>query len=149
MGRVAKKNMLREFDEGGVCAIAFTPSQLHDAEVATLAIAKTGADGVEQFVDGCAGHQIGEGLAAGGEIATLTERDHLFDQRTHGFCFGQSGFDALFQNERGDQVAKQRAAVGSVAAQCPSCNFVAHVLNPSFEFQVSSFRLKSEQLLET
>src|SRR5579863_5542122 len=97
----------QKFDEGVVGAVAFSPSSAHDAEVAAIAIAKTGADGVEEFVDGSASHQICERLAAGGKISALAERDHLFDLRAHGFGFGDGGFDSLFEDERGDQIPQQ------------------------------------------
>ena len=89
----------QEFDEGVVGAVAFSPSGANDAEVSAVAIAETRADGVKQFVDGGAGHQICERLTTSGEISAFAQRDHLFDLWTHGFGFGYRGLDSFFEDE--------------------------------------------------
>ena len=54
-----------------VGAVAFAESSADDAEVAAVAIAEARADGVEEFVDGCAGHEVRECLATGREVTAL------------------------------------------------------------------------------
>jgi len=96
-----------EFDEGVVGSITFAESSTNDAEVATVAIAKAGTDGVEQFVDSGTGHELRESVTAGGEISALAQRDHLFDLWAHGFRFGHRGLDSFFENERSDQIPQE------------------------------------------
>jgi hypothetical protein len=116
----------QEFDEGVVSAVTLAPSRPDDAQVTAVAIAEAGADGVEEFVDGGAGHQVREGLAAGGEISALAESNHFLDLWAHGFGFGDGGLHSLFEDKRSDQVPQQGAAVRGVTSQFPSCYFVAH-----------------------
>src|SRR5580704_133815 len=116
----------QKFDEGVVSAVAFAPTGANDAQITTIAVAKTRADGVEELVHGGAGHKISERLPTRGQVAALAEGNHLLDQRSHGFGLGDGGLNALFDDERGDQVAQQGAAVRRVTSQFPSSYFVAH-----------------------
>jgi hypothetical protein len=116
----------QEFDEGVVGSVAFSPAGTDDAKVAAVAIAEAWSDGVKQFVDGGAGHQVRQGLTASGEISALAEGDHFLDLWAHGFGLGDSGLDPLFKDERSNQVPQQGAAVRGVTSQFPSCYFVTH-----------------------
>src|SRR5580704_26016 len=91
-----------ELDEGVVGAVTLPPAGANDAQVTAVAVSKARTDGVEELVDGGTGHQKGEGLTARGQVAALTESDHLFDQRSHGLGFGDGGLYALFNDQRSD-----------------------------------------------
>jgi hypothetical protein len=103
-----------QLDEGVVGAIALAPSGTDNAQVSALPVAKAGTDGVKQLGHGLAIHQVSGGLAASREIATLAERDHLLDLGAHGLCLGDRGLDALFDEERRDQVPQQGTAMARV-----------------------------------
>jgi hypothetical protein len=115
-----------EFDEGLFGAIALLEAGLDDAQVAALAIAVARGHGVEEALDGDIGHQERECLTARVEIALLAEGDHFFDQRTDSLRLGDGGLDAIFNDDGGDQVAQQSAAVAGVASEFESCIAMAH-----------------------
>src|SRR5579863_9869853 len=116
----------QKFDEGVIGAVAFAPSGADNAQVAAITIAEARSDGVKQFVDCGAGHEVSQGLTARGEIPALAEGNHFLDLWAHGFGFGDSGLDSLFEDERSDQIAQQGATVRGVTSQFPSCYFVTH-----------------------
>src|SRR5580704_10214948 len=129
-----------EFDERRVSAVALAPTGSDNTQVSTFAVPEPGGDGVEKLVHCGTRHEIGDGLAARGQIAALAQRDHLLDQRTQGLGLGHSGLDSLFDDERSHQVPQQGAAVAGVTSQFPSCYFVTHRESFISKFPGSGFR---------
>src|SRR5579863_7666725 len=116
----------QEFDERVIGAVAFAPPSADNAQVAAITIAEARSDGVEELVDGGAGHEVSERLTAGGKVSALAEGNHFLDLWAHGFGFGDGGLDSLFEDERSDQIPQQGATVRGVTSQFPSCYFVTH-----------------------
>src|SRR5262249_17926706 len=114
------------FDEGLISAIALLPCGADDARIAAVAVAKARTDGVEKLLQRFVGHDVGCGLAAGGEVSALAQRDHLFDGRAKRLGFGDRGLDALFDDQRSDHVAQQRAAVRCGTSEFVAGYFVTH-----------------------
>src|SRR5579864_4108400 len=115
-----------QFQKSLVGSVALVPPGADDARVAAVAVAETGANGVEQLHDGFVGHQVTAGLTARSQITALAKRDHFFDQRTRCLRLGNGRLDALLHNHGGDQIAEQRAPVRGVSSEFVSCNFVTH-----------------------
>ena len=84
-------------------------------------------------------------LALGMGVAALAERDHLLDVRAHGLGFGLGGLNAVFEDQRGHQVAQKRAPVRGVTSEFPSCFAVTHgflsIVNSGFEQIFASLEL--------
>src|SRR5579859_3876272 len=116
----------QQFEKSLVCAVPFIPGGADDAGVSAVAVAETGAYGVEQLHHGFVGHQVRGGEAARREIAPLAERDHFLDERARRFGFRNGRFDALLDNDGGDQVTEQRTPMRRVPSEFVSCNFVTH-----------------------
>src|SRR5574341_784147 len=116
----------QQLDEGLLAAIALPPARAHDAQVAALAVAEARRDGVKQLLHRFAGHQVGRRLAARRQVAALAQGDHALHVRAHGLGLGHRGLDAFLQDERGHQVAQQRAPVTGVAAEFRTCDSMSH-----------------------
>ena len=61
-----------------------------------------------------------------GDSTFFAERDHLLDVSLHCLRLGDGGLDALFDDQRGDEVPQQSAPVRCVPAQFPSCYTMTH-----------------------
>src|SRR5262249_15266180 len=97
----------QKFDKRLVGTVTFLPTGADDSQETAVAIPETRRNRVKQFANGFTRHQVRSGLTAGSQVSALAQCDHLFHVRTQGFGFGQSGFNALFDNERRDQVTQQ------------------------------------------
>ncbi len=115
-----------EFDVGHLGGVAFADAGARDAEVATLTRAVARSDDGEEAIDRVRRHHVGEGLAAGVDIAFLAEGDHLLDEGTDGLALSDGGLDAVIDDDRGDEVAEDGAAVARVAAEFEACIAVTH-----------------------
>jgi hypothetical protein len=58
--------------------------------------------------------------------AILAQRNHLLNQRLGRLGLGNGGVNAIVQNNRGNKVAKQSAAMAGIASQLESAITVAH-----------------------
>ena len=65
-------------------------------------------------VDGFGSDEVGESLAAGMDGAALAEGDHLLDQWLGGLALGHRGFDAGIENDGGDEISEDGAAVAGI-----------------------------------
>src|SRR5271167_3718631 len=120
-----------KLDERDFSAIAPAETALNDAHIAAFTVAEAWRDGIEQLGYSIARHQVRRGLPPRRHITTLAEGDHLLHVRAHGLGLGQGGLNALFRDQRGYQVAQQRAPVFGVPSQLPSCSTMTHFRNPS------------------
>src|SRR3974390_120532 len=59
-------------------------------------------------------------------IALLAQRNHLFHVRTDSLGLGYGRLNAVFHDNRRDQVAQQCAAVAGVASEFETCIAMAH-----------------------
>src|SRR5258706_11250931 len=124
--RVQRLLAAEEFDERLFAAIALAEAGEHDAGISAFAIAEARSNGIKEPGDGSAGHEIGAGLAARGNVATLAQSDHLLHFGTHGFGLGDGGLNALFHDQRSDQIAQKRATRAGIALKLPTCITMTH-----------------------
>src|SRR5690242_20002297 len=104
----------KQFNESLVSAIALLKAGTDDAEVAAITVSETGTDGVEKLGHGFLGHQVRHSLTASGEVAAFPQGNHFLYVRPHGLGLGNRGLDTLFENQRRDQIAQQRATMARV-----------------------------------
>ena len=105
-----------ELDEGLFGSVAFLEAGADDAEIAAGAVSVARGYGVKQAGDGFPGLQIGEGQAAGMQVASLAQGDQLFDVRTRSLGLGDRRLHPVLEKNGRDQVAQQGAAVAGVAS---------------------------------
>ena len=60
--------------------------------------------------------------------ATLAQGNHLLHQRLGGLALGDGGLDTVHENDRGNEVAEDGAAVTGIAAQLEPCIAMTHEL---------------------
>src|SRR5215469_10611906 len=116
----------KQLDVGHLAGIAAARAGANDAAVAAVAVGVARSNGAEEAIDGLGRQQVRERLAAGVNAAILAERDHALNQRTSGLGLGHSRVNAVVNNDGGDEVAKQGAAMAGVATQLESAFTVAH-----------------------
>src|SRR5438477_2362062 len=116
----------QQLDEDFFRAIATLVALADDAQISALAVAKARRDGIEEPRDRLASHEPRASQAARGEIAALAQSDHVLDVRAHGLGLDGGGFNALFHNDRGHQIAQQGTAVTGVASEFPTCDTMSH-----------------------
>src|ERR1039458_4778741 len=114
------------FDERLGAAVSLAEAGQNDAGIAAIAVAKARADRVEQLVDRLWRHQERRGQTAVWNPAFFAERNHLLDVGLHELGLGDGGLDALFHDQRGDEIPQQSAPVGGVPAQFPTCYTMTH-----------------------
>ena len=92
-------------------------TELGDAGVAAEAIGRRGSDRGEEFAHRGFLPQHRNGQAAGVKVSALSERDHFFRERAHGFGLGEGGADLFVLDQAAHEVREQRAPVARIALQ--------------------------------
>src|SRR3954469_15138937 len=73
--------------------VTLTRADLDDPRVAAGSVREARSDLVEELLDDRLGRQLGERLAAGGEVTAAAERDELLGNRLDGLRLGDGGLD--------------------------------------------------------
>src|SRR5438045_61149 len=89
-------------------------------------MAEAGTQLVKQLLDGAGGFKECRSLPARVQRVALGERDHLLDQRPHGFGLGHGGDDALLFNHAGHQAFEKGPARADVALEFITGFLVSH-----------------------
>src|SRR5205814_6500870 len=104
-----------EFDVGHLGSITLAGSEARDAEIAAVACTVARCNRGEETIDRLRRHEVGRSLTACVNSALLAEGDHLLNERTSGLALGDGGLDPVVEDDRGDEVAQNGAAMAVVA----------------------------------
>ena len=117
----------QQFDESVVGAVALAPAGADDAQDSRLRDRRSAGRWCRTV---CRRRRWSSGRRGAWRRAAKSPRlPSVIIFSTCGrmaLALGTRGLDALFENERSDQVPQQRAAVRGVTSQFPSCYFVTH-----------------------
>src|SRR5215469_1317452 len=116
----------KQLDVGHLAGIAAARAGANDAAVAAVAVGVARSNGAEEAIDGLRRQEIRERLTAGVNATVLAERNHALHERAGGLGLGHGGVNAVIDDDGGDEVAKQGAAMAGVATQLESAFTVAH-----------------------
>src|SRR5215203_116124 len=119
-----------ELDAGHLRAVAPAVAGLQDARVATGPRGELRPDLAEQLVGGLALVHVPHGESARVQRAVLRLRDQLLDERAQLLGLRLGRLDGALLDERGRQVAEQREALLTGAAQLPPGLPVTHGILP-------------------
>jgi hypothetical protein len=125
-GRRAHRHVVHELEVGHRGGVALARPDLDDARVAAGPLREARGDVGEKQVGNALRAEEGDGLPLGGDVAALSERDHLLDDRPHLLRLRLGRLDAAVLDQRAGEVRVERLAVGRVPAQLPACAVVPH-----------------------
>src|SRR5713101_949988 len=114
------------FNECHGSGVALALAELYNACVTAVAVDRSWRDVVEKFFHGNFLPQRRQGSPARMNRSLLTERHHLFRERSNRLCFGQRGLNALMLDQGANLVRQEGFAVLSRAAKLDRFFLVSH-----------------------
>src|SRR5688572_2895261 len=102
---------LHQLEDRDLAGVAQAAALADDPRVAAGTLGVPGGDRVEQLLGRILVEQVRVDVAPRGQVAALGEGDHALRHAARLLGLRHRGLDPLVQEERGDQVAKERAPV--------------------------------------